>query len=666
MNQESQIIKILSAIFSSTTNVTAFIIISILTIISLYGTFLSNSESLKKYAKQSPSILATVGIFFSFWGISIGLMDLDLKDIQNSIPNLLDGLKVKFIASLIGIFASILVRISQSFRVEKNEVDIEPEQKILSLLSDIKQVISENRQNSPEQILKELKETIALGLGGQRILLEAIKSSLAGEGDASVTTQLYKMRLDIQESLKELDKHSAQHFEGFNSNNRQYLSIINKTIKDSFDNQNGFFDSAFNKLIIKFDEFAKVLAENNSKAFIEALEKAMRDFNNNITEQFGENFKELNKAVGQLLEWQEKYKTHVEQLTTNFEKALSGVEAIKMAFSEIEARAQNFTDTSNKLHDILKGLDRQITDLRNHLQAFDTIADNAKQAFPIIESNLVKLTTSFKNSAEESLADIDNTVKDVGNSLKDVSNKLRDATVKMRDSIEEQKATLDTASQNFQRIVDSTLKNLAKDTQNSIDEYRDSLHNTVTEQLGTVKSGIKQSNDLINQTIQSASNEFDRSIKETAGQFNGMANTIKQSIDKQEQALTGASQEFKETINRTLRDLEEKSKVTIQNHEREMQRAVHEQMSHISNSIKTSSEQFNKLLADSMTKNTNVLAQQIEKLDASLEEELEKAISSLGSRLTSLSRRFVEDYSPLTDELRRVVRLSEEIRRGSN
>jgi len=40
------------------------------------------------------------------------------------------------------------------------------------------------------------------------------------------------------------------------------------------------------------------MAENNSKALIEALQEVIRDFNAKINEQFGENFKQLNEAVG--------------------------------------------------------------------------------------------------------------------------------------------------------------------------------------------------------------------------------------------------------------------------------------------------------------------------------------------------------------------------------
>jgi hypothetical protein len=50
------------------------------------------------------------------------------------------------------------------------------------------------------------------------------------------------------------------------------------------------------------------LSEMGSKALVEALRDLIKDFNAKISEQFGENFKELNAAVGQLLVWQKQYK----------------------------------------------------------------------------------------------------------------------------------------------------------------------------------------------------------------------------------------------------------------------------------------------------------------------------------------------------------------------
>ncbi|MBQ4405227.1 MAG: hypothetical protein II857_12595 [Selenomonadaceae bacterium] len=53
-------------------------------------------------------------------------------------------------------------------------------------------------------------------------------------------------------------------------------------------------------VIRELKDFGKTLAESNSRAFIEALNDTMKDFNQKLTQQFGENFNRLNIAVGRL------------------------------------------------------------------------------------------------------------------------------------------------------------------------------------------------------------------------------------------------------------------------------------------------------------------------------------------------------------------------------
>ena len=50
--------------------------------------------------------------------------------------------------------------------------------------------------------------------------------------------------------------------------------------------------------------------------------------------------------------------------------------------------------------------------------------------------------------------------------------------------------------------------------------------------------------------------------------------------------------------------------------------------------------------------NTDRMTEQIRLLDQALEKELTESLKSLGSHLTSLSETFVEDYRPLTNNLR--------------
>ncbi|MCK7598632.1 hypothetical protein M0G74_15245 [Microbulbifer sp. CAU 1566] len=63
-----------------------------------------------EFVEQAPGLLTSLGILGTFTGVIIGLFEFSLADIDQSIANLLDGLKTAFITSVCGIGLSILLR----------------------------------------------------------------------------------------------------------------------------------------------------------------------------------------------------------------------------------------------------------------------------------------------------------------------------------------------------------------------------------------------------------------------------------------------------------------------------------------------------------------------------------------------------------------------------
>ena len=80
----------------------------------------------------------------------------------------------------------------------------------------------------------------------------------------------------------------------------------------------------------------------------------------------------------------------------------------------------------------------------------------------------------------------------------------------------------------------------------------------------------------------------------------------------------------------------------------------HKSMEDQKTALADQSEQLKKTVKES----TDRMEQQITVLDTALQNELTKALESLGSQLTSLSEKFVTDYTPLTDQLRKVVQIA--------
>ena len=71
-----------------------------------------NSEKMeanRRIIEYFPTLVSTLGVLGTFWGITKGLMAFDTSDLDQSIPGLLDGLKTAFFTSLTGMIGSMFL-----------------------------------------------------------------------------------------------------------------------------------------------------------------------------------------------------------------------------------------------------------------------------------------------------------------------------------------------------------------------------------------------------------------------------------------------------------------------------------------------------------------------------------------------------------------------------
>ena len=125
-----------------------------------------------------------------------------------------------------------------------------------------------------------------------------VRDAISGEGEATIVTQLQKLRTTNQDGLGNLQN--------------------------------------------SFDNFAEKMSEINQKALVDAIQQVMDDFNAKITDQLGEDFKKLNESVQSMVQWQEQYKDHIENLTDRIEIAINAIEKSKDILSEIDKSLQKF------------------------------------------------------------------------------------------------------------------------------------------------------------------------------------------------------------------------------------------------------------------------------------------------------------------------------------
>ncbi|HOP50602.1 MAG TPA: MotA/TolQ/ExbB proton channel family protein [Ignavibacteriales bacterium] len=192
-----------------------------------------NLDSINLYLfNLVPSIFTTIGIFGTFVGIIIGLLNFDVNNITDSIPILLEGLKTAFFTSILGVILSLIYNYrnhSILHQVEnKKEVKVSDELSALKeLVVILKQIKEESNKNFTQlsnilvgekdnslltQISKLRTNIIDLEKENknQSNILIKIQNSLGGDAETSLLTQIQKLRTEISdyknENIKILQK----------------------------------------------------------------------------------------------------------------------------------------------------------------------------------------------------------------------------------------------------------------------------------------------------------------------------------------------------------------------------------------------------------------------------------------------------------------------------
>ncbi len=101
----------------------------------------------------------------------------------------------------------------------------------------------------------------------------------------------------------------------------------------------------------------KPVKQNNSE-ILKSLQNIVKEFNNNLTEEFGENFKELNKAVANMITWQENYKSQIAKNEESLNSILKELQTITL-FKENQEKQiskviENLTNSSYEVKESLQ------------------------------------------------------------------------------------------------------------------------------------------------------------------------------------------------------------------------------------------------------------------------------------------------------------------------
>ena len=214
-------------------------------------------------------------------------------------------------------------------------------------------------------------------------------------------------------------------------------------------------------IIRELKEFGKNLSENNAKIFIDALNETMKDLNQKLTEQFGENFKQLNIAVGRLLVWQENYKVTIERLTENLQKTVKGIDAVKNSVTKIEESAASITKSSEQILNLIVTANTYEQKLRQVLSEIQSVSENTAESVEDLSMSMQKAIDNANYMTQK----ISATTNTALNKITDTTNQTIASMNKMSEEL---------SNESF-KITSETVSKMEKMMEANEKDFRESL-----------------------------------------------------------------------------------------------------------------------------------------------------------------------------------------------
>lgn len=631
--------------------ITDTFIILIVTVFLLAVVF-KRGNNHQNFTQYAPTLLISLGILGTFCGIVAGLLNFDPNDIDTSIGGLLEGMKTAFTTSLMGMAFSIIYKMLTSS----------------GLL-----ITQEGDKIDEGQIgIAELYSVMQQQVKGTEMLQQAI----GGDTDSSLISQLKLLRSDASDNQKlALQQESGHH--------KALIAVI-------ADNQSAFKDFQ-DRLWIKLQDFADMLSKSATETVIDALKQVITDFNNNLTEQFGDNFKQLNEAVLALVVWQDNYKLQLVEMTDKYALGVQAIGQTELSVAEIKQHTSEIPEHMTKLTEVTEINQHQITELAKHLDTFSVMRDKAVDAIPKIGEQIdialkgvtegsENLVTGLLQSAVALNEGVDKAASDMGDKFTEAGSNLTEeiekSTQKLSHDVAQCAESLSTDISKASTVLAESLSDAASDVTLKLTASATSMSDSVIQASTELSGGVANATSAIargtDEFLEGAS-QVHGSLQETSDVMVSDSKDIKKAFSDVNSELNDSfrnlsatmqdeakkiTKEFEEAGTTIVKEAQA-SKLAFNNGLDDMRVQLNGNLVDMAEQQTEAGNKVFRGLQESIEKSLGQTGEAVEKqvgfLDKALEREMNQSMTQLGSALTSITQQFTKDYRSLVDEMRNVV-----------
>lgn len=376
-------------------------------------------QECKRTIDQFPSLLSTLGVLGTFWGITTGLYGFNPSDLNQSIPILLEGLKTAFYTSLLGMISSMITNFIINKIYDTYEAGLPTNQD--EAAARICNAVNASIQALLQSITQQSQNQTAFynTLSAQFNVFNTINSSLtemSNKMDAmtllirSQEVRLSSIKDNSSQTITRLDilKDNTEHIDNRLGEQLDISSAMTSILQETQDDTKKLSQvlraevdeietkmGETNELLTqKFEEFAELLKKSNTEALVEVMKTATQEFqrqmNSIVSKLVKENFEQLNQSVEKLNTWQQENKKMISDLTHQYT-------IMTKEFEQTSTILNNVAEYTKQLSGANGMLSRLITELQKVMiedTKFTSITAKLSETANLTKENMVKFDDS--------------------------------------------------------------------------------------------------------------------------------------------------------------------------------------------------------------------------------------------------------------------------------
>ena len=297
--------------------------------------------------------------------------------------------------------------------------------------------------------------------------------------------------------------------------------------------------------------------------------------------------------------------------------------------SELHSLNINTTEKQDELISEFKKLGETFTELNKCVDSLVQWQENYKDT--------IELTTNELNKVIESITNVDESIKEIANNSTLISNNNENLSDILKD-IEYSQGMLLEGSKSIVEISDKANQSIPM-----INTYFEKSNELFKQEVAEYMNEFKMIVYSLKNCVPEVNNSLLKSTKRFNNSLESFVNNIENSVEDNNASVKNQIEVLKKYTVRVNNNLEN---------------TISESTKRLENITRATSNQI-KIMNEDMEK---IFTRKIDQLDELLEVELTKTLNSLGRQLTTISKKFANDYTPLANELKEVVEIAKGVK----